>query len=102
MEEIRGLVNVLHPKWTVEILLTLAEGPLRYSDLQCKLTLASHEKVHNPVFTAALAHMQEEGLVAHDNDERHSYRLTIDGIELVEGLGKVADWRRRHPAHSYR
>jgi DNA-binding HxlR family transcriptional regulator len=94
-DDIRDLINVLAPKWTVEVLSILASGPRRYSDLQHQLTLSSHEKVYSTALTSALAHLHDEELTAHDNDERHAYRITSDGLELLHELGKVAGWRRR-------
>lgn len=95
MDEIRDLVNLLHPKWAVEILSVLAEGPLRYTALQDKLSKSGQETVHPTVFTAALVHLQDAGLVVRDNDERHAYRLTPDGHDLVHELSTFAGWRGR-------
>jgi DNA-binding HxlR family transcriptional regulator len=92
-DHIRDGINMLSPKWTTEVLSALAAGPRRYSELQCQLTLSSHEKVHSTALTTALGRLQEEGLIVHDADDRHAYRITSDGLDLFHDLDKF--WRKR-------
>lgn len=94
-DEIRDLINILAPKWTVEVLAILAKGPHRYTDIEYELNLSKRGKVYSTALTPALVHLQEEGLIAHDHDHRHAYRITPDGLELHQELGKIAGWRRR-------
>jgi DNA-binding HxlR family transcriptional regulator len=97
---IRAVLGLVRQRWSVEILTALADGPLRYTDLQHTITITCCEKVHGNTLTSTLQRLQDKGLVNRPavDDDGAAYRLTSDGQQLVQLLAEIARWGQRHSA----
>ena len=95
---IHDTVRLVKPKFAVEVLFALADGPLRYADLVRIITTMSHEMVYPSTVTDSLRKLQNNGLLQHtagDHDEA-TYRLTPMGTDLVTLLNQVHAWGEAH------
>ncbi|MGH3947504.1 MAG: winged helix-turn-helix transcriptional regulator [Pseudonocardiaceae bacterium] len=92
------ILELIRLKWSVAILTTLADRPLRYTDLQRVLTIASGETVYSRPLTRSLRRLQKAGLVEHPPAHDHGavYRLTPLGNELAGLLDDLGGWGEQH------
>jgi DNA-binding HxlR family transcriptional regulator len=95
---IHDTICLVTPKFAVEVLFALADGPLRYADLFRTITGASHEVVYPSTVIDSLRKLQDNGLLLHttgDHDDA-TYRLTPMGRDLVTLLSQVGAWGEAH------
>ena len=97
-QAIRGVLDVIRLKWSVEILVALGEGPQRYTDLQVTITVTSGQPVYNRTLTDSLRLLEANGLVEHSpaHVDASAYQLTEAGRELRELLDDLRGWGERH------
>ena len=94
---IRGVLDKLGDKWSMLLILELAGGELRFSELKRRIPDISQK-----MLTQTLRLLQRDGLL-----ERQvfptvppsvSYRLTPLGVSLLEPFGALVAWAdRNHP-----
>ncbi len=91
---IRRVLRLVQPKFTVEAVTVLAEGPQRYTDLVRIITMATGETVHPRTLVEALRSLQDHAIIEHPtgDDDGAVYRLTAKGHQLVELLNKIERW----------
>lgn len=84
-------------KWTGMVIVTLAEGPLRFGDLRAALT-----PVTAKVLTETLREMHRDGLVVRQdfgtNPPHVEYHLTELGRSLLGVIDTMREWSRVHLA----
>ena len=94
---IRQTIGLVQPKFAVEALTALADGPLRYSALQRVITVTSGETVHPSTLIDSLRRLRDNGLLEHPTDgDTAVYRLTSKGRDLVDLLRQVQSWGEAH------
>ncbi|MBV8979716.1 MAG: helix-turn-helix transcriptional regulator [Acidimicrobiia bacterium] len=76
---------LLQGRWSIRLLATLAEGPLRYSDLMSALP-----GVSPTVLNARLPRLADSGLVSHGH-ARSLYELTRTGMSLGRALRPLCE-----------
>jgi len=88
-------IDLLAPKWRVEIVYLLARGTRRYGQLYAELGTVSKK-----VLTQALRGLEHDGLVERivfaEVPVRVEYELTPLGWSLTEPLEALSDWGQRH------
>jgi len=91
----RVAIDLLAPKWRVEIVYLLARGTRRYGQLYAELGTVSKK-----VLTQALRALEQDGLVERivyaEVPVRVEYELTPLGWSLTEPLEALSDWGQRH------
>ncbi|MEV7955258.1 helix-turn-helix domain-containing protein [Streptomyces sp. NPDC088141] len=82
-------VEMLAPRWSVWVLMTLAREPLRYAEIKPRLPWLADGQLH-----PRLRKLSEAGLVERtEYTKRHvTYGLTRRGAELMPVLSVIADW----------
>lgn len=92
---IREVLDRIGDKWTVLTISALADGPLRYSDLQ-----ASVPGISQRMLTQTLKHLEFDGLVTRtayaEIPPRVEYELTALGRSLLEAAMGLASWAASH------
>ncbi|MFJ8019957.1 winged helix-turn-helix transcriptional regulator [Streptomyces sp. NPDC096311] len=92
---IREILDLVGDKWSVLIIGTLAEGPLRYSDLADAIPGISQR-----MLTLTLKHLQRAGLVNRtayaEVPPRVEYSLTDLGTSLLSTVLDLAAWSANH------
>lgn len=92
---IREVLDRIGDKWTVLTISTLADGSLRYSDLQ-----ASIPGISQRMLTQTLKHLEFDGLVTRtayaEVPPRVEYELTALGRSLMEAATGLANWAVAH------
>lgn len=87
----RLVLDRIGDKWTVLVILLLSEGPLRFSELRCRLG-----RVAPKVLTQTLRRMERDGLVTREIfaevPPRVEYALTDLGASLTSPITVIADW----------
>ncbi|MFJ7073090.1 winged helix-turn-helix transcriptional regulator [Streptomyces sp. NPDC098781] len=88
---IREILDLIGDKWSVLIIGTLADGPMRYSDLAAAIPGISQR-----MLTLTLKHLQRSGLVSRtayaEVPPRVEYSLTDLGISLLSTVLDLATW----------
>ncbi len=92
---IHQTIGLVLPKFSIEALTALADGPLRYSALVLIVTVTSGETVHPSTLIDSLRKLQDNGLLEHHGDTA-VYRLTPKGRDLVGLLRQVEAWGEAH------
>ncbi|AKK02081.1 winged helix-turn-helix transcriptional regulator [Corynebacterium epidermidicanis] len=91
----RGFLSRLGEKWTVLVVLKLADGPQRYSDLAKEI-----DGISQKMLTKTLKSLQSDGLVERkiydDSPPRVEYGLTERGYSLLGPLQGLMDWAVTH------
>jgi DNA-binding HxlR family transcriptional regulator len=81
-------------RWTLLIVESLLEGPLRFADLVERIGIASN------ILSQRLKRLEQDALVVaqpySDRPRRFEYQLTASGRELAGALRLLADWGTRH------
>ncbi|OIJ26368.1 winged helix-turn-helix transcriptional regulator [Nocardioides luteus] len=94
-ETIRQIVDRAGDKWTVFVIGTLAEGSLRYTDLQRSIPGISQR-----MLTHTLRQLQRDGLVTRtaypEVPPRVEYALTDLGATLLDAVAALIDWAGTH------
>jgi DNA-binding HxlR family transcriptional regulator len=92
---VRGVLDRIGDKWSTLIIVTLAEGPLRFGQLRRTIPDISQR-----MLTQTLRDLQRDGLIS-----RHvfptqppsvEYRLTEMGRSLLEPLAGLVRWADTH------
>jgi DNA-binding HxlR family transcriptional regulator len=88
---IREILDLVGDKWSVLIIGTLADGPVRYSDLADAIPGISQR-----MLTLTLKHLQRSGLVSRtayaEVPPRVEYSLTELGTSLLSTVLQLAAW----------
>lgn len=86
-------LQMLAPRWSVWLLMTLADKPLRYTEIKPKLSWLRDAQVH-----PKLRKLTEAGLVERTEYSLHNvtYGLTARGTDLLPVLTTVAAWGDAH------
>ncbi|WP_329025812.1 winged helix-turn-helix transcriptional regulator [Streptomyces sp. NBC_00690] len=86
-------LGMLTPRWNVQILITVAERPLRYMEIRARLPWLQDGQLH-----PKLRWLVHAGLVERtEQGARHvSYGLSPRGTELVPVLTAIAAWGKTH------
>ncbi|WP_330441104.1 helix-turn-helix transcriptional regulator [Micromonospora sp. NBC_00821] len=94
---IREVLDLVGDKWSVLIIGTLADGPVRYSDLGDAIPGISQR-----MLTLTLKHLQRTGLVSRTSypevPPRVEYALTDLGRSLLSTVLALAAWSADHHA----
>ncbi|WP_321847154.1 MULTISPECIES: helix-turn-helix domain-containing protein [Paraburkholderia] len=82
-------------KWTVMVVGTLSEGPLRYNELQRQVG-----RISQRMLTLTLKALEQDGLVSRTMypsiPPRVDYELTDLGRSLMEPLHTLYEWAKEH------
>ena len=88
-------LDAVGDRWTLLVVETLLDGPLRFGDLQEQLP-----RIAPNVLSQRLRRLEAEGLVVaqpySERPQRFVYELTASGHGLAEALRLLADWGARH------
>ncbi|MGJ0121602.1 winged helix-turn-helix transcriptional regulator [Williamsia sp. MIQD14] len=92
---IREVLDRIGDKWTMLVISTLVNGPLRYSDLQ-----ASIPGISQRMLTVTLKSLERDGLVTRtafpEVPPRVVYELTDLGRSLSDAVLTMATWAATH------
>ncbi|HWD61243.1 MAG TPA: helix-turn-helix domain-containing protein [Humibacter sp.] len=92
---IREVLDRIGDKWTVLIISTLGDGPLRYSELQ-----ASIPGISQRMLTQTLKYLEGDGLITRtpyaEIPPRVEYELTDLGRSLMNEVMAMAGWAATH------
>ncbi len=92
---LRDVLTVIGDTWTVLVIGTLTEGPLRFGKLQERLPAISHR-----MLTRTLRTLERNGLVTRtvypEGPPRVDYALTDLGRTLLVPLATLRDWVQMH------
>jgi DNA-binding HxlR family transcriptional regulator len=91
-------IGLVLPKFSIEALSALADGPLRYSALVLIATVDSNETVHPSTLIDSLRKLEDNGLLEHPTTDGDTavYCLTPKGRDLVGLLRQVEAWGETH------
>ena len=94
----RPVGEILHQiggKWTVLIINTLSDGPMRFSELKRMVGGISQK-----VLTSTLRELEMDGFITRtvtpSIPPRVDYELTDLGCELLEPVNKLGEWARKN------
>lgn len=97
----REALDRIGSKWSILIVLTLARGTHRFSELRSEIAGISPK-----VLTANLRSLERDGLVARavyaEVPPRTEYTLTPLGATLIEPFTAVKEWAETHIAEIHR
>lgn len=92
---VREMLTRIGDKWTMLVISTLAEGPLRFSALLGEINGISHR-----MLTVTLRALQRDGVVTRtayaEVPPRVEYELTPLGATLIVPLAALIDWVEGH------
>lgn len=92
---IREILDLVGDKWSVLIIGTLTDGPMRYSDLAAAIPGISQR-----MLTLTLKHLRRSGLVSRtayaEVPPRVEYSLTELGTSLLSTVLDLAAWSASH------
>ena len=81
-------------RWTLLIVESLLDGPLRFADFTERIGIASN------ILTQRLKRLEQDAVVVaqpySERPPRYEYELTASGRELAGALRLLADWGARH------
>ncbi len=88
------LLEVVGQRWSASVLLALARGAARFSEV-----IAAVEGLSARMLTLRLKQLESAGLVSRTviptTPVTIDYQLTEQGFDLVESLGSISDYVRR-------
>ena len=91
----RPLMARLGEKWTVLVVASLGDGPMRFGELRRRL-----EGVSQKMLSQTLKNLERDGLltrtVIDERPLRVDYRLTLLGVSLVPLLLELKTWAEAH------
>lgn len=83
--------DVLGDRWSLPVVATLLEGPLRYSEIQEQLPALAPN-----ILTARLRRLEQAGLLVATQysrrPPRYDYRLSADGASLAAVIALLSAW----------
>ncbi|CAL9597996.1 winged helix-turn-helix transcriptional regulator [Streptomyces sp. enrichment culture] len=92
---VREVLDRVAGKWSVQILVAAAHGPIRFTELERGI-----EGISRRMLTLTLRNLERDGLVkrtAHPTvPPRVEYELTPVARELHETLQRLTDWAERN------
>ncbi|MGW3956098.1 winged helix-turn-helix transcriptional regulator [Streptomyces sp. NPDC004752] len=95
---VREVLDRVAGKWSVQILVAAAPGPIRFTELE-----RSIEGISRRMLTLTLRNLERDGLVTRTVHPtvppKVEYRLTPVAHELHETLLRLTDWAERHRGH---
>jgi DNA-binding HxlR family transcriptional regulator len=84
-----ALLDLLGRRWSLRVLWELRDGrPLTFRELQARC-----DSMSPSVLNARLSELREAGIV--ETPAGGGYRLTKEGISLLESLAPLNDWAGR-------
>lgn len=88
---VRGVLDRISDKWSMLLVMTLAEGPKRFNQLRREVPDISQK-----MLTQTLRDLQRDGMVARrvydTKPPSVEYRLTPMGESIIVPLGHLIDW----------
>lgn len=91
----RDVLDRIGDRWTVLVVLTLADGSLRYTELASRV-----QGISQKMLTQTLRGLERDGLATRrvyaQVPPRVEYSLTDLGRTLLVPLGAIADWATGH------
>jgi DNA-binding HxlR family transcriptional regulator len=92
---VREVLNLVGDKWTVQVVVTLGAGPLRFGELKLRI-----ERISQRMLTLTLRSLERDGLVTRTVTPtippRVDYELTKLGRTLLDPVRALAKWAGRH------
>lgn len=89
---VRDTIDVLSPKWKVEVLTSVVLGNKRFKEIRSLLP-----DVSDKVLSDRLSAMVQEKLITrNDNGDFAEYLPTEHGIALYEVIHRMRDWGKEH------
>ena len=89
--EVGDILSRVGDKWTVLVIVALADGTLRFSELKRKI-----ENISQKMLTATLRNLERDGFVTREVTPtippRVDYTLTALGLDVLTPLRALADW----------
>ncbi len=94
---VREMLTRIGDKWTILVISTLSDGPLRFTHLLVRIPGISHR-----MLTRTLRSLERDGLVTRDSfpevPPRVEYGLTDVGATLIVPIRALIDWVNVHEA----
>ncbi|KMS67725.1 hypothetical protein ACM01_41635 [Streptomyces viridochromogenes] len=89
LSSVTKTLDLLAPRWSVWVLMTVSAQPLRYAEIKSRLPWLADGQLH-----PRLTHLTNAGVVERtEYAPRHvTYGLTIRGAELMPVLTVIASW----------
>ena len=84
---IMALLDLLGRRWALRILWELRGGPLTFAELQARCDAMSPS-----VLNQRINELRETRIVEH---QRGGYRLSAEGMSLLESLAPLREWAKR-------
>ncbi|MFI2378782.1 winged helix-turn-helix transcriptional regulator [Streptomyces sp. NPDC018964] len=95
---VREVLDRVSGKWSVQILVAAAHGPIRFTELERGI-----EGISRRMLTLTLRNLERDGLVSRTVHAtvppKVEYALTPVARELHETLLRLTDWAERHRVH---
>ncbi|MFE6336367.1 winged helix-turn-helix transcriptional regulator [Streptomyces sp. NPDC057798] len=95
---VREVLDRVAGKWSVQILVAAAHGPIRFTELE-----RSIEGISRRMLTLTLRNLERDGLVTRTVHPtvppKVEYELTAQARELHETLQRLTDWAERNRVH---
>lgn len=92
---VREVLDRVAGKWSVQILVAAAHGPIRFTELERGI-----EGISRRMLTLTLRNLERDGLVSRTVHPtvppKVEYELTPVARELHETLQRLTDWSERH------
>lgn len=92
---VREVLDRVAGKWSVQILVAAAHGPVRFTELERGI-----EGISRRMLTLTLRNLERDGLVSRTVHAtvppKVEYELTLVARELHETLLRLTDWAERH------
>lgn len=93
--EVGEILNTVGSKWSILVIRTLSDGPLRFSELRRALSAVTQK-----VLTATLRDLERDGFVKRTvtptKPPRVDYELTRLGRDLMVPVNALAHWALDH------
>ena len=94
---VRGILDKVGDKWSMLIVMTLSDGPLRFNELKRRIPDISQK-----MLTQTLRDLQRDGMVSRKVfptvPPSVEYRLTDLGSSVLEPFGHLVAWANRSTA----
>ena len=91
LAELAAACDVLGDRWSLPIVASLLEGPLRYTEIQERLPALAPN-----ILSARLRKLEQDGLLVatrySSRPARFDYRLTRDGAALAAAIQVLSAW----------
>ena len=101
LAELAAACELLGDRWSLPIVASLLEGPLRYTEIQERLPALAPN-----ILSARLRKLEQDGLLVATRysirPARFDYRLTTDGDALAAPIQLLSAWAAERAHHSGR